>query len=381
MKKRKAFLVIGIVLGDLVLLFILAVPAAPLWARLGVKPFYITGEWPHLRIVSGPPGAARSTAASPSPLASEGMPIPIIFDDDGSPDGVIALLFFLHNPLFDVKAVTVSCGEAHPGLFARHILKLLAGLGRGDIPVGAGRETPQEGNNVFPDPWRQGSDAFWDVALPPAAVSRQPVPAAALIVDSLSRSTQPVMVFVSGGHTNLAEALQREPSIAKRIRAVYIMGGSFNVGGNIESDWPAIKNRVAEWNIWVDPEAARQIFAAGLPLHIIPLDATRKSLWTSSDSLSWASSGSLEGKLAARLLEWMLRSWAPDGVFVWDLVAAVHAADPSLCPGEPLPVDVLVAPGPDQGRTVRTTGPPNAVVWLEPDAEQIKAHAAQILGH
>jgi purine nucleosidase/pyrimidine-specific ribonucleoside hydrolase len=381
MKKRKALLIVGVVLGVLVLLFVLAVPAAPLWVRLGLKPFYITGEWPHLRIVSGRPGAAGSTTAGPSPLASEGTPIPIIFDDDGSPDGVIALLYFLHNPLFDVKAVTVSCGEAHPGLFARHILTLLAGLGKGDIPVGAGRETPLQGDNVFPDPWRSDSDAFWDVPLPPAIVSRQPAPAAELIVDALSRSTQPVMVFVSGGHTNLAEALQRAPSIAKRIRAVYVMGGSFNVAGNIESDWPAIHNRVAEWNIWVDPVAARQVLASGLRPHVIPLDATRGSFWNSSDALDWDSSGSAEGKLAAAILRWMLRSWAPDGVFVWDLVAAVHAADPSLCPGQSLSVDVLVAPGPEQGRTVRTPGAPNAVVCLEPEVEQIKARAAQILGH
>ena len=82
--------------------------------------------------------------------------IPVIVDDDGSPDGMVALLYFLRNPLFDVRAVTISCGEAHPALFASHVLRLLAGLGRVDIPVGTGRDTPLAGNNVFPGPWRTG---------------------------------------------------------------------------------------------------------------------------------------------------------------------------------------------------------------------------------
>ena len=65
------------------------------------------------------------------------------------------------------------------------------------------------------------------------------------------------------------------------------MGGSVNVEGNIKSDWPAIDNSVAEWNIWVDPAAAEVVFTSGLPLHLIPLDATRKVSWTRSDFPGW----------------------------------------------------------------------------------------------
>jgi purine nucleosidase/pyrimidine-specific ribonucleoside hydrolase len=308
------------------------------------------------------------------------MPIPVIIDDDGSPDGVLALLYFLRNPLFDVQAITISCGEAHPDLFAPHILQLLAGLGRADIPVGVGRPTPLEGNNAFPDPWRHSSDTFWDITLRQASVSVESSPAVELIVEILSRSTQPVMVFVSGNHTNLAEALRLEPSIVHHIRSVHIMGGSIYAPGNIESDWPAIDNSLAEWNIWVDPVAAREIFASGLPLHITPLDATNQITWTQSDALGWAASRSQEGILAGDILEWMLRSWSSDGVYAWDLVAAVHATNPALCPEVLLSVDILVALGPDEGRTATTDQPPNAAVCLDPDTEQIKALAAHILG-
>ncbi len=158
------------------------------------------------------------------------------------------------------------------------------------------------------------------------------------------------------------------------------MGGSIRVPGNIESDWPAIHNRVAEWNIWVDPTAAREVFESGVPLHITPLDATRTVVWASADVDGWESAGSPAGTTAGSLLRWMLRSWSPTGVFAWDLVAAVLASDPGFGSGAQLAVDVVVAPGPEQGRTVTAPGAANATVCLEVDARKVAARAAQILG-
>jgi purine nucleosidase/pyrimidine-specific ribonucleoside hydrolase len=380
--KRKFFVILGIVLGVLALLLILIWPAAPLWARLGLEPFCIQGNWPHLQFVSCPPRAAASSVVTPRPLSSlpGQSPIPVIVDDDGSPDGMLALLYFLRNPLFEVKAVTISCGEAHPELFAPHILQILAGLGRGNIPVGVGRATPLEGNNAFPDPWRQASDDFWGIAIPAASVSLEPVRAAELIVETLHNSTRPVMVFVSGNHTNLAEALRLDPGIAEHIREVRIMGGSIRVRGNIKHDWPAIDNSVAEWNIWVDPVAADEVFASGLSLHLMPLDATNQIALTQADARYWADSGTPAGALAGDLLQWMLDSWSSTGVYIWDLATAVEATDPALCPEVPLAVDILVAPGPDLGRTVITDQTPNVSVCLDPDPGQIQALARAILG-
>jgi len=306
--KRKSLKILGIILGVLVILFILIGPAAPLWKRMGLEPFCIQGEWPHLKFVS----CGGNTTASPTvtPLALPSLKgqaaIPLIVDDDGSPDGTIALLYFLNNPLFDVKAVTISSGEAHPDIFAGHILQLLAGLGKAGIPVGAGRATPLEGNNAFPDTWRQVSDNFWDIKLPAATATLKPVPAADLIVKTINDSAQPVVVFVSGTHTNLAEALSLDPGIIDKIKEVYVMGGSVRVPGNIKSDWPSIDNSVAEWNIWVDPVAAEEVFSSGIPLHLVPLEATRQVTWTQSDLPGWISNNSPEGTIAGNLLQWML---------------------------------------------------------------------------
>jgi len=126
--KRKVLMIIGIVLGVLVLAIILIWPAAPLWARLGAKPMCIQGSLPKIKFVSCPQTTTVRVEITPFPTLTGQAPIPVIVDDDGSPDGVIALLYFLSNPLYDVRAVTISSGEAHPDPFAPQIIKLLTEL-------------------------------------------------------------------------------------------------------------------------------------------------------------------------------------------------------------------------------------------------------------
>jgi inosine-uridine nucleoside N-ribohydrolase len=380
--KRRPLVIAGSILGMLLICVILIWPAAPLWARLGLRPVCLQGDWPHIQIVSCP-GSTEGPAASVPyllPTLSDEAPIPLIVDDDGSPDGTVALLYFLKNPLFDVRAVTVSCGEAHPEVFAAHLQRLLAGLGRADIPVGVGRSTPLEGNNAFPAPWRQTSDDFWGIKYPQGSASKEPVLAAELIVETINNSTSPVMVFVSGTHTNLAEALRLDSGIAGNIRAVQVMGGAIHVPGNIKSDWQEIDNKVAEWNIWVDPRAAAEVFASGLPIHVAPLDATNKVPWSRADAQNWIASRSPEGTLAGNILQWMLDSWSVKQVYIWDLVAALNATDPSLCPQVQLAVDVRLTPGPDQGQTVVSTLGHPISACLDPNREQMKSLAAAILG-
>ncbi len=373
--KKKIFRIVAIIVGVLVLLIILIWPAAPLWVRLGAKPVCIQEVQGKIKVVSCPDVLTPKTAVTPYPLPTPGSegPVPVLFDDDGSPDGMIALLFFLSDPSFEVQAVTISQGEAHPELFAGHVSRILSAFDKSDIPVGYGRDTPLAGDNAFPEPWRDASDVFWNVQLPGAQNAAEPHPAAKLMVDTLMGATQPALVFVSGTHTDLAEALRLEPGIAAHIRGVYMMGGSIYVPGNIESDWPEIHNKVAEWNIWVDPQAASEVFASGLPLHLIPLDATNQVTWSGTDVKAWQVHTTPENTLAGDLVTSLLRSWSVDNIYIWDLVAAVSATDPRLCLETQLSLEVVTAPGLEQGRIAAGKGPANAWVCLNPDAAQIKA--------
>lgn len=110
--KRKPLIIIGIILG-VFLCVIFIWPIASVWQRLGIEPFCIQTSGSKIQIMPCSESAGPA-AVSPRPLPtpSEEGPIPLIVDDDGSPDGMLALLFFLRNPLFDVKAVTISSGEA-----------------------------------------------------------------------------------------------------------------------------------------------------------------------------------------------------------------------------------------------------------------------------
>ena len=369
--------IILIIVGVVAFLLILIWPMAPLWEKLGAEPVCIGGEWPNLKLTDCP---SREVAVTSVPLPEPGAdgPIPLIVDDDGSPDGSIALLYFLRNPLFDVRAVTVSYGEAHPEKFAPHVAQILAAFGRADIPVGYGSDAPLEGANAFPESWREASDGFWGMTLPQTADATEPVPAAQLIIETVKKSDQPVTIFVSGSHTNLAEALRIDPDITANIRDVFIMGGSVNIPGNIHSDWPELDNETAEWNIWVDPLAASEVFSSGLPLHLIPLDATRQVVWKRSDLPGWKSEDSAESELAGDLLQWMLDNWSRDGVYIWDLVAAVQATDLTACPEKSQALEVVTAPGPEQGRTKIVDQRPNVSVCLEPDPGFIKSLAASV---
>jgi len=378
--RRRRYLGIGVIIGLLVAIVLLIGPLAPLLIELGVEPVCIQGTFPGLTISRCPEEGIQALQSTPTarPVVQTNAAIPVIVDDDGSPDGMIALLYFLEHPGYDVIAVTISPGEAHPQLFAGHVARLLAGLGHPEIPVGYGQDAALEGDNVFPDPWRASTDEFWGITLPEADFPFDPLPSSAVLLETLNQASEPVVVFVTGTHTNIAEALALDPEVAANIRSVVIMGGAVNVPGNIASDWPEIDNTVAEWNIWVDPVAAQTVFDSGLPLHLVPLDATNQVVWTSEDAASWRSSERAAGGYAADILEWMLRSWFPEGVYAWDLVTAVIATDPMLCTGEDLAIEVITEAGPEQGWTRVVEGPANIDVCLQPVATGIKARVDSV---
>jgi pyrimidine-specific ribonucleoside hydrolase len=320
-----------------------------------------------------------SSTITPIDKTSSLSQIPVIWDDDGSPDGVIALLYLLKNAQVRVEALTVSCGEAHPNIFAQNLTRMLARIGRRDIPIAAGRATPLEGDNAFPEAWRQSTDIFWGVELFDAEESIESIPASQLIVDIVNRSSEPVTILLTGNHTNLAEALRLDPSIVDQINVVEVMGGALHVPGNIASDWPDIPNQVAEWNIWVDPIAAEEVFKSSLSIRLVPLDATNQVVWTEEDAAAWESSETPEGVLASEILRWMLSSWFPDGVYAWDVVAAVDMTDSDVCQHINQYVSIATQPGNDQGQTlVDDSQLANTSICITPFTSLLKGRVAEV---
>lgn len=312
------------------------------------------------------------TMASEQP-ATDAL-IRVIWDDDGSPDGVIALMYLMAHPGIEVEALTVSVGESHPGVFAPLLTRMLALVGE-DMPVAAGLESPLMGSNQFPEDWRVPTNTFWDIALPDPVRPIESVSAGQLIVDRVNTSPEPLVLFISGPLTNLADALRLDPLISSKVRQVVIMGGALNVGGNLHEGYPEMGNTTAEWNTWIDPLAAQEVLSSGIPVLLVPLDATNQVTWSRQQVAAWETTGTAHGQLAATLHRWSLGALGRDELFIWDLVAAVAIDRPDLCVSEETHLEVVTASGPEQGRVVADAAQPaNAVVCLDLDAAGLREH-------
>lgn len=319
-----------------------------------------------------------------------GRPIPLILDDDGSQDGLIALTYMLQNPKFDVEAITISHGIARPNLFSDNLMRALTRLDVTGIPVGVGSEVPLAGDNTFPEVFRVDSDTFYSPFVPPLTetalekVDRRD--AAQLIIDTIKQSPDPVAILATGSLTNIAEALRRDSSIVNKVAAIEIMGGAVFVEGNLSfhTDPVLAQNAVAEFNIWTDPVAAQEVFSSGLPVFLTPLDATNNTLFTAADRDAWRAVETPESTLAAQLMDYSLAvigEGEENPTEVWDLVAAINLSEPSFNNEVPLhlKIDTVSAPGETQGQTVVVPGlPPNVYVSLNPSFDNLTFSTRQV---
>jgi pyrimidine-specific ribonucleoside hydrolase len=314
---------------------------------------------------------ASQTSAPHSGIAGSAR-MPVIFDDDGSPDGTSALLYLLTQPGVSLKAVNISYGESHPQVYVQHIGRILDSFGLSGIPLGAGLDGPLAGGHDFPDWLIRSAGNYWGLPLPGVSKNYPAGDSAPLMVSILKNAAEPVTVFVSGPCTNLARAMRLDPDIRKNIKAVVIMGGAVHVPGNLAELIPDPANKTAEWNIYVDPRSAEDVFTSGLSVTLVPLDATNQVVIDSTVTRRWRAGGKI-GNLSADLYDMLLKSSKTPTMPIWDLMTAVLMVHPDLCGVQSLHVEVITAHGDTEGRTVALQdGKPNVNVCLTPDAALIK---------
>lgn len=297
---------------------------------------------------------------------------PVIFDDDGSPDGTTALFYLLSHPRVNMLAVNITYGEAHPAIYIQHVGRVLDQLQRSDILLGFGPDSPLAGENAFPESVRENSGNFWGIPIPNQSKTYPVQPAAELIVSVLNSSAEPVTMFISGPCTNLAMALRLDPGISEKIESVAIMGGAVYVPGNIHDFFPDSANVVAEWNIFADPLAAKEVFESGIPLFLVPLDATNQVQVKRQDVISW-SEGGAAADYASEFYRKMFDEWGWKEAAVWDVMTAAIMMNTELCEFTDLALQVITQPGDSNGQTaVVDENKLNVSVCLEPDAESIR---------
>ena len=197
------------------------------------------------------------------------MPQRIIIDTDPGQDDAIAILLALASPELDVVGITAVAGNVPLALTERNARALVELAGRG-TPVRAGAEAPLERDLVTAEHvhGKTGLDG-WDVPAPARALA--PGHGADWIADTVMAEPEGAITLVClGPLTNAALALRRAPEIATRLDRIVLMGGGYFEGGNITP--------MAEFNIYVDPEAAEAVFRSGARIVVAPLDVTHKAL-------------------------------------------------------------------------------------------------------
>lgn len=195
------------------------------------------------------------------------MALPVILDCDPGHDDAIALILALASPELKVLAVTTSAGNQTPDKTLNNALRILTLLGRDDIPVAAGAPKPLARELIIADNVH-GESGLDGPKLPDPAFAPQAMTGIELMARCLRESPEPVTLVPTGPLTNIALLLAAHPELKGKIARIVLMGGAAGAG-----NWtPA-----AEFNIYVDPEAADMVFKSGIPITMCGLDVTHEA--------------------------------------------------------------------------------------------------------
>ena len=201
-------------------------------------------------------------------------PRKIIIDTDPGQDDAVAILLALASPELEVLGLTVVAGNVplhHTERNARIICEL---AGRRGTKIFAGCDAPLKRKLVTAE-HVHGKTGLDGIALPEPTMALAPGHAVDFLIETLRREAPGTVTLCPlGPLTNIATAFQRAPDIISRVAEIVLMGGAYFEVGNVTP--------TAEFNIYVDPEAAEVVFASGAPLVVMPLDVTHKAL-TSRD--------------------------------------------------------------------------------------------------
>ncbi|MGE5590444.1 MAG: nucleoside hydrolase [Bacillota bacterium] len=293
---------------------------------------------------------------------------PVIIDVDTGHDDAIALLMAFASPELDIRAVTVVAGNQTLEKTLRNTLRILTLAGvKPEVAAGADRPLFRP---LVTAPEVHGESGLDGPSLPEPAFPASGRKAWEAIIDIVRSSPQKVTLIPVGPLTNIALALMTAPDIAANIERITLMGGAGREGGNVTP--------VAEFNILVDPEAARIVFHSGVPITMIGLDVTHQAqLYPSDTEVLRAMCGRVPTAVAG-LMDFYSQyhpKMGFKGSPMHDPCAVAAVLDPSLVTTQRLFVDVETRGELTAGQTVvdyrgRTGRPANVDVGLDIERER-----------
>ncbi len=296
-------------------------------------------------------------------------PKPVILDVDPGHDDAVAMMLACGHPDLDLRAVTTVAGNVTVEKTTRNALRVLSLVGYTDVPVGVGAPEPLERPLHTAEDIHGKSGLDGPEEIPEAGFEPDERGAAALIADTLRDSLEPVTLIPVGPLTNIAAFLREHPDKKDRVARISLMGGSMGLGNTT----PA-----AEFNIYVDPEAAREVFESGLPITMSGLDVTHQAGAGPREREQLRATG-MVGGVVAGFLDYFAANY--ESVFGFDApplhdpVAVAAVIDPGLLKARPMRVDIECESDLTRGETVcdfyGVTGrAPNAEVGVDLNRER-----------
>src|ERR1700686_2770999 len=231
---------------------------------------FVTSSAAVLAVGSFAPRTLATERPVGSPQASNRGPFRVIIDTDPGVDDALALLLAMRSPELKIEAITAVAGNVPLELTLPNALRMVEIAGRTDIPVAAGAGSPLV-RRLVTATYAHGENGLGGAVFPEPATKPVAAPAAEIIRQIVRKHPGEVTLITIGPLTNIATALNSDPDLASMVRALVMMCGSLS-GGNIT---PA-----AEFNVYVDPEAARIVFQSGIPITMVGLDVTRRTSLT-----------------------------------------------------------------------------------------------------
>lgn len=293
-------------------------------------------------------------------------PIPVILDGDPGHDDAIAWVLAKASPQLKILAVTSVCGNQTIEKTTYNAQRIMALIGL-DVPVAKGDPRPLIAEPIIA-PVVHGQSGLDGPPLPEPKTELSLLSAVELMAQTIAESEDPVTLIPTGPLTNVAKLLLAHPDLKQKIARISLMGGGIKMG-----NWtPA-----AEFNILVDPHAARLVFQSGIPITMAGLDVTEKALVCPEDFQRIRAVGNHVAVTVADWLEFFYqfhKTMDYPGAPIHDAVAVAALVKPEILTKREMYVDVEVSGDYCTGCTVGdwfgTSGHrPNATVLLDIDRE------------
>lgn len=299
----------------------------------------------------------------------------MILDLDTGVDDALAIAYALADPEVDLIGIVSSYGNNLLDVCAENSLKLLELLGHTDIPVFKG--LPHSCTTDHFDVMQvskdiHGDNGIGDVELPAPSRALEEQSGVDFYIEAAHKYSKDLIIIPTGPMTNLAAALKKDPEIANLIGNVTFMGGALTVEGNVTP--------VAEANINQDPKAADEVMKSNLPLTMVGLDVTLRTLLTKNETKQWRELGTASGKAFADITDFYIDAYYnldidKRGCALHDPLAVGVGIDPSFVSTISLFMKVVYQEGPYYGRTIgdnaKLNDPnPNVKVAVNVDKER-----------